>query len=121
MGEARASIQPRVRRERMMNEIKVGDVMTNLVVTLRPQDPISEAARRLVSNRISGAPVVEDGRLVGIISEADLVAAYAEPPRTGSAFAPVNPLMFLIHGTAPVVEHKPTVADVMTEDVVKIS
>ncbi|HYI46450.1 MAG TPA: CBS domain-containing protein [Actinomycetota bacterium] len=104
-----------------MNDIKVGDVMTNMVVTLRPQDPISEAARRLVSNRISGAPVVEDGRLVGIISEADLVAAYAEPPRTGSAYGPANPLMFLIHGRVPAIEHKPTVADVMTADVVKVS
>ena len=50
----------------------VKDVMTNLVVSFRPQDPIEEVARRLLTNRISGGPVVSAGKVVGVVSEADI-------------------------------------------------
>ena len=103
-----------------MNDIKVKDVMTNLVVTVRPQDTIQEAARQLLNNRISGAPVVEQGRLVGVISEADLVAAYAPPARSGSYFVATDS-MFSLRGTGGGGKHRTRVADVMTKDVVSIS
>lgn len=61
----------------------VSDVMTHLVVTLRPDDAIRRAAQRLLSDRIGGAPVVESGKLVGVLSEADLVRAYSSPAPTG--------------------------------------
>jgi Predicted transcriptional regulator, contains C-terminal CBS domains len=104
-----------------MNDIKVKDVMTHLVVTVRPQDSIQEAARRLLDNRISGAPVVERGRLVGVFSEADLVAAYTPPARTGTPFVAVDPIMFLLRGTVPREAGHTTVADIMTRDVVSVS
>lgn len=104
-----------------MNKLKVEDVMTHLVVMLRPQDTIKGGADMLIKNRISGAPVVEDGRLVGIVSEADLVRAYAPPARAGSPFVAVNPLMFLLRGTVPRQVHNTTIADVMTRNVVSIS
>ncbi|MGI8708922.1 MAG: CBS domain-containing protein [Actinomycetota bacterium] len=104
-----------------MNDIKVSDVMTHLVVTFRPQDTIQEAARRLLKNRISGAPVVEGGRLVGVVSEADLVVAYAPPVHTGSHFVATDPLMFLLRGTVPREVHHTTVGDVMTKNVVSVS
>jgi CBS domain-containing protein len=48
--------------------------MVTNVVTVRPDDTVREAARLLLKHRISGAPVVDDsGRLVGVISEADLI------------------------------------------------
>jgi predicted transcriptional regulator len=53
----------------------VKEVMTHLVVSFRPQEPIEEIARRLLTNRISGAPVVSAGRVVGIVSEADVARA----------------------------------------------
>ncbi|MPZ70069.1 MAG: CBS domain-containing protein, partial [Actinobacteria bacterium] len=104
-----------------MNEIKVADVMTNLVVTCRPQDTIQDAARRLLNNCISGAPVVEHGRLVGVVSERDLVAAYAPPARKGAHFVATAPLMFLLRGTVPRAVHHLAVGDVMTKDVLSIS
>ena len=54
-----------------MNKLQVRNVMTNLVVMVYPEDPIQEAASRLVRNGISGAPVVQDGKVVGVISEID--------------------------------------------------
>jgi CBS domain-containing protein len=53
--------------------MRVQDVMTTDVVTLDPDTPLKEAARVLLERRISGAPVVEDHRVVGVLSEADLL------------------------------------------------
>ncbi|MBV9252547.1 MAG: CBS domain-containing protein [Acetobacteraceae bacterium] len=49
------------------------DVMTTRVISLGPETPMAEAARVMIDNGISGAPVVENGKLVGIISENDLL------------------------------------------------
>jgi CBS domain-containing protein len=50
------------------------EVMTTPVVTVRPEDPVAVAAGILLDNDITAAPVVDDaGRLVGIVSELDLV------------------------------------------------
>lgn len=57
-----------------MGEIlRVRDVMTSDVVTFGPDDPLSEAARVLTTNRLSGAPVVNRRRVIGIVSIAGLV------------------------------------------------
>jgi len=51
---------------------KVKEYMSASLVTLSPTTPILQAARRLVENRISGAPVVDHtGNLVGLLSEKD--------------------------------------------------
>jgi CBS domain-containing protein len=57
----------------------VRDVMTHLVVSFRPRDTIEEAAHRLLANRISGAPVVSAGKVVGVVSEVDVASAAASP------------------------------------------
>ena len=54
--------------------LKVRDLMTPEVVTVRPTTPIKDAARSLVEHRISGVPVVDDdGRVIGVVSEGDLI------------------------------------------------
>lgn len=58
--------------------MKVGDVMTSEVTTIRPDAPLKEAATAMVQAGISGLPVVdEDRKVVGIITEADFVTAEA--------------------------------------------
>lgn len=49
------------------------DVMTTEVITVSPDTSVPELARLLAERGISGAPVVENGRLVGIVSEGDLL------------------------------------------------
>lgn len=54
--------------------MQVRDVMTTRVVTVHPDTTVEDIARRLLDNGISAVPVVEmDGRLVGIVSEGDLM------------------------------------------------
>lgn len=60
---------------------KVGDVMTRKVVTASPETPLAEIATLLERNSIKRIPIVKDGRLVGIVSRANLVQAVASAPK----------------------------------------
>lgn len=52
--------------------------MTREVITVYPDTPVVEIARKMLQNDISGIPVVDrDGRLVGIVTETDLVVRNA--------------------------------------------
>jgi len=54
--------------------MRVGDVMTRNVVSIRPDDTILKAARLMLQNRISGLPVVDaEGGLVGMVTEGDFL------------------------------------------------
>lgn len=55
--------------------MRIEDIMTRDVVTLRPGQSLREAAEALEKEGISGAPVVRDGELVGVLSEGDVVGA----------------------------------------------
>jgi CBS domain-containing protein len=51
------------------------DIMTHRVYTITPEASVQEAAQLLTRERISGVPVVaSDGRLIGIVTEADVIA-----------------------------------------------
>ena len=66
---------------------KTSDVMTHKVITVAPSATLREVADILESRHIKRVPVVEDGRLVGIISRASLVQALASSG-TGAQAAP---------------------------------
>lgn len=63
----------------------VADVMTRDVVTVDEAAPLADIARILEERHIKRVPVLEDGRLAGIVSRADLVRALA------SASDPIGP------------------------------
>jgi len=56
---------------------KVSDVMTKRVITAAPETPLGEIATLLERNRIKRVPIVQNGQLVGIITRANLVQAFA--------------------------------------------
>jgi len=66
--------------------MKVEDVMTRDVITIESRSPLKAVAEMLASHRISGVPVVEDGHVTGVVSEADILAKEAAEPAPG-AFA----------------------------------
>jgi CBS domain-containing protein len=49
------------------------DVMTTAVVTVSPDSTVQDLAKLISERGISGVPVVENGRLVGVVSEGDLL------------------------------------------------
>jgi len=54
--------------------MKVSEVMTRDVIVVRPQTTVRDIAALMVQSRISGVPVVDgEGRLVGVLSETDLL------------------------------------------------
>jgi len=54
--------------------IRAKDIMTREVVTVAPSTTITELAKLLLDNKISGTPVVNDsGHIVGIVTENDLI------------------------------------------------
>lgn len=63
--------------------MKVRDVMNPDVVVCSPEDTIGDVARLLKQNNISGLPVVDEGKVVGIVSEGDLLKLLEVPDRTG--------------------------------------
>jgi len=67
----------------------VNDVMTPNVVTVSEDTDLAEVAALLEARRIKRVPVLRDGRIVGIISRANLVRALGAtkgaPPREGEA------------------------------------
>jgi CBS-domain-containing membrane protein len=58
--------------------IRVQDIMTRGALTLRADATADDARDTLLAHRIGGAPVVEDQRVVGVISKTDLLRANAQ-------------------------------------------
>ena len=70
--------------------MRVLDLMTIDVLTVRPETTLKEAARLMVESRISGLPVVDDrGRLVGIVTEADFLSRQADSAQDARLLAAV--------------------------------
>src|SRR5262245_66616427 len=63
----------------LLARLTVGAVMTSAVLVVESDRPIAEAARIMIDHKIGALPVVDDGRLVGIITESDFVRAMAGP------------------------------------------
>ena len=72
LGESRESRAQLVKA----GAITAAQLMTSPAVTITSGRPIHEAAAIMTARRVNRLPVVDDGRLVGIISRADLVRAY---------------------------------------------
>ncbi len=68
--EADFGLEDKIRAE------TVGDAMTAPPVTISPKRPVHEAARLMVSENVNRLPVVEKGKLVGIVTRADIVRAF---------------------------------------------
>lgn len=58
---------------------KAADLMTRHVITVRPGTPLSDLASLLDKHGIKRVPVTENGKLVGIVSRANLVQALFKP------------------------------------------
>ena len=96
------------------------DVMATDVVSVAPDTPVKEIARLMVEKSISALPVLDDGRLVGIVSEGDLLRRI----ETGTERHRARWIEALSSNAAAaseyVKQHGRKAADVMTRDVVTL-
>ena len=98
------------------------DIMAREVVTIGPDESVARAAALMTANDVSALPVVNtDGRLIGIISEADLlrreeIATAARRPSWVESITPATTL-----ATDFVKSRSKRVADLMSKDVISVS
>lgn len=86
-----------------IQQVHVADFMSTKLITFRPDQPIGEVAKILMSKNISGGPVVDEaGNLIGIISEGDCLKEIVKGEYTNT------------------LNHSGTVADHMARDVYTI-
>ncbi len=62
----------------LLAQLTVDSIMTKDPVTVTPDTPIKDAARIMLEKKISGLPVVQDGHIVGIITESDIFEGLIE-------------------------------------------
>jgi acetoin utilization protein AcuB len=62
----------------LVSKLTVAEIMTKNVFTVTHDTPLEEAAKVMADNRIGALPVLQDGELVGIITETDIFKAFLE-------------------------------------------
>lgn len=60
----------------LMKTLHIKDVMVSAVITVSPETELCEAVRMMVEKKIGCLPVVESERLVGLITETDILVQY---------------------------------------------
>ncbi|HWQ82973.1 MAG TPA: CBS domain-containing protein, partial [Anaerolineales bacterium] len=92
------------RVEELAYDIRIEEVMTTDVQALSPDAPISDLVELLRTHRISGAPVVENGYLIGIVSLEDLIRALTANDTSSPVRKYMNPGVITVNGFDPVIK-----------------
>lgn len=62
----------------MIEELTIGDVMISDPITVSSSDVLEQAAFLITQHKIGGMPVLEDGKLVGVITVVDILEAFID-------------------------------------------
>ena len=62
----------------LLDTVKIESIMSANPRTVSPQSDLKDAARLILEIKVGGLPVLQDGRLVGIITETDLIDTLLE-------------------------------------------
>jgi CBS domain-containing protein len=62
----------------LMKTVRLKDIMVTGVITIPPDTEVCEATKIMIEEKIGCLPVVEDNRLVGLITETDILAQYVK-------------------------------------------
>ena len=68
---------------------KVEEIASENLVTVEPEQDLDDALRLMAQHQVRRLPVVEDGKLVGIVAQAD-VARHADAERTGKVVEEIS-------------------------------
>ena len=84
-------------------ELKVEQAMAREVITVSPQSTMTEFKEVLRANRISGTPVVEAGRMIGVVSIEDLIKALTAGEMNATVDEKMTPHPVTIYADEPLV------------------
>jgi acetoin utilization protein AcuB len=56
----------------LLSELKVKDIMSRKVITITAEETVEKAAVIMLEHKVTGLPVVDNGRLIGILSQGDV-------------------------------------------------
>ena len=83
--------------------LKISEIMTTNVLTAETDTPVVEVARDLSASKISGVPVLDRGKVVGVLSKTDIVGH--EGGLSGLAAADLmTPLVHFLHSGMPAIQ-----------------
>ena len=60
----------------LLDKLTVSEVMTYFVMTTAPDCPVTEAVGRMLGHKVGALPVIEDRRVVGILTRTDILRAF---------------------------------------------
>jgi len=72
----------------LLTRLTMDKVMTRSVITVGPDREARDAAQLMLEHRIGALPVVDAGRLVGIVTETDLLRAFVRSAERAAALRP---------------------------------
>ena len=70
-----------------LDSTKITAAMTSDPKTVTPKMSVEDAARLMISHKIGGLPVIEDGKLVGILTTTDVLKAFLQVEAAAQSFA----------------------------------
>jgi CBS domain-containing protein len=76
--------------DRKSASLRVKDVLSNKIISIKPDTDIKEVADLMAKEQIRRLPVLKDGKLVGIVSMADLATQKSTKDEAGHAIAGVS-------------------------------
>jgi acetoin utilization protein AcuB len=89
----------------LLDRLRIGEIMTQAVVTVGPMLPIEAAARLMIQDKIGALPVTDTGQLVGLVTETDVLRLFV---RTMGVSEPSSRLDVVVgnrpHAVAEVVQ-----------------
>jgi acetoin utilization protein AcuB len=62
----------------MLGDVSLDDLMIRHPISIHPEDDVEVAAQVIYKHKIGGMPVVADGKLVGILTESDILRAFID-------------------------------------------
>lgn len=86
----------------LLEALTVDEIMTRAVITIGRTFPIEEAARLMVKEKVSALPVTETGRLVGIVTETDVLEMFVKAMGAGEPSSRID--VMLTERTAPLAD-----------------
>ena len=110
MTEGREPAAPAIGRkditrvQELVYEMKVGQVMIRDVVTVRSDSMMKDLRALLRDRRISGVPVVDEGRLAGMVSLEDFITCLAEGRMNSSVKERMTDEVMTLYDTDPLVK-----------------